>query len=68
MGVVCILKSRAQRERELLFKSPDYKLVEEEAAEQIEQLETIIENVKSWYYIQRTDDANLVELAKILKI
>lgn len=68
MGVVSILKSRAQRERELLFKPPDYKLVEEEAAEQIEQLETIIENVKSWYYIQTTDNANLVELAKILKI
>ena len=68
MGVVSILKSRAQRERDLLFKPPDYKLIEEQAAEQIEQLETIIENVKSWYYIQRTDDANLVELAKILKI
>jgi hypothetical protein len=53
MGVVSILKSRAQRERELLFKPPDYKLIEEQAAEQIEQLETIIENVKSWYYIQK---------------
>lgn len=68
MSVVSILKSRAQRERELLFKPPDYKLIEEQAVEQIEQLETIIENVKSWYYIQTTDNANLVELAKILKI
>jgi len=68
MDVVKSLKSRAQRERELLFKPPDYKLIEEEAAEQIEEMINLIESVKSWYYIQRTDNANLVELAKILKI
>ena len=68
MDVVSTLKSIAQRERELLFKPPDYKLIEEQAAEQIEEMNNIIESVKSWYYVQRTDNANLVELAKILKI
>ena len=68
MDVVSTLKSIAQRERELLFNPPDYKLIEEQAAEQIEEMNNIIESVKSWYYIQRTDNANLVELAKILKI
>jgi hypothetical protein len=68
MDVVSTLKSRAQRERELLFKPPDYKLIEEQAAEKIEEMNNLIESVKSWYYIQSTDNANLVELAKILKI
>lgn len=71
MDVVRVLKYRAQRERELLYKPPDYKLLEEEAAEQIEQLEKLIESVKSWYYIQTTSDMiqpNFDELAKILKL
>lgn len=68
MDVVSTLKSIAQRERELLFNPPDYKLIEEQAAEQIEEMNNIIESVKSWYSVQRTDNANLVELAKILKI
>ena len=68
MDVVSTLKSIAQRERELLFKPPDYKLIEEQAAEKIEEMNNLIESVKSWYYIQTTDNANLVELAKILKI
>jgi hypothetical protein len=68
MNVVSILKSRAQRERELLFKPPDYKLVEEEAVERIETLENLIRDIKSWYKIQNTSNPNLEELAKILKI
>jgi hypothetical protein len=52
MNVVSILKSRAQRERELLFKPPDYKLVEEEAAERIETLENLVRDIKFWYTIQ----------------
>lgn len=68
MNVVSILKSRAQRERELLFKPPDYKLVEEEAVEQIETLENLIKDIKSWYKIQNTSNPNLEELAKILKL
>jgi hypothetical protein len=68
MNVVSILKSRAQRERELLFKPPDYKLVEEEAAERIETLENLIKDIKSWYKIQKTSNPNLEELAKILKL
>lgn len=67
MDVVSILKSRAQRERELLFKPPDYKLVEEQAAEQIEQLSSLVENIKNWYYIHQSE-SNLSELAKILKL
>lgn len=68
MNVVSILKSRAQRERELLFKPPDYKLVEEEAAERIETLENLIKDIKSWYTVQNTSDPNLEELGKILKL
>ena len=68
MNVVSILKSRAQRERELLFKPPDYKLVEEEAVERIETLENLIKDIKSWYTVQNTSDPNLEELGKILKL
>jgi hypothetical protein len=68
MNVVSILKSRAQRERELLFKPPDYKLVEEEAAERIETLENLVRDIKFWYTIQNTSDPNLEELGKILKL
>jgi hypothetical protein len=68
MNVVSILKSRAHKERELLFKPPDYKLVEEAAAERIETLENLIKDIKSWYTVQNTSDQNLEELGKILKL
>lgn len=68
MNVVSILKSRAQRERELLFKPPDYKLVEEQAAERIETLENLVNDITSWYKTQNTNNPNLDELCKILKL
>lgn len=68
MNVVSILKSRAQRERELLFKPPDYKLVEEQAAERIETLENLVNDITSWYKTQITNNPNLDELGKILKL
>lgn len=68
MNVVSILKSRAQRERELLFKPPDYKLVEEQAAERIETLENLVNDITSWYKTQNTNSPNLDELGKILKL
>lgn len=75
MDVVNVLKSRAQRERELLFKPPDYKLIEEQAAERIETLEKLVNDITSWYYIQmekyhsfNSKEPNLDELGKILKL
>lgn len=68
MDVVNVLKSRAQRERELLFKPPDYKLIEEQAAERIETLENLVNDITSWYKTQNTNSPNLDELGKILKL
>lgn len=68
MDVVSVLKSRAQRERELLFKPPDYKLVEEQAAERIETLENLVNDIMSWYKTQIKNNPNLDELGKILKL
>jgi len=72
MDVVNTLKSKAQRERELLFKPPDYKLLEEQAAEQIEMLENTLYQVKQWYYVQSgryySDNNDLNDLASILKL
>lgn len=75
MSIVHQLKFRAQRERDLLYKQPDYKLLEEQAVEEIENLKSVVENVKSWYYVQmekyhsfNSKEPNLEELSKILKL
>lgn len=65
MSVVQKLKSRAQRERDLMFKPPDYKLIEEQAIDRIEQLENIIENIDFWYKTQTKVDS-MIELGEII--
>jgi hypothetical protein len=75
MSVVNKLKTKAERERYLMYKLPDYKLLEEQAVEEIQNLQNVLEEIKKWYHIQMMNhhsfdskNADLQGLARILKI